>query len=118
MELLDQHKRKTKAFVFSVALWLLTSVLSVVTFIAGRRIFIDTFTRFFSGSFQDTSQDPLSFLNIMASFPLAFLLIAIIIGGFEYHLGSKNRAGSEESRSLFTRTLALEAGFLLLALFI
>lgn len=118
MELFEEHKIKSKAFIFTVAVWLLTSILGVLAFLSGRRIFIDTFTRFFSGSFQATSQDPLSFLNIMASLPLSFLMIAIIIGGFEYHLGSKNRAGSEESRRLFTRTLALEAGFLLLALFI
>jgi hypothetical protein len=41
--------------------------------------------------------------------------IAVIIGGFEFHF---RRAGQAESWQLFARTLAVELGILLLALFI
>jgi hypothetical protein len=64
---------------------------------------------------QTTERSSLSLLNILVSFPLGFLVIAIIIGGFEFHF---RRAGTEESRWMFARTLAVEFGILLLALFL
>jgi hypothetical protein len=118
MDLLEEHQRKTKESVITAALWLLTAVLGVAAALVGRRVILVTYGRFFPGTIQEASANPLSFLNILVTLPLAFLAIAIIIGGFEYHLGSRNKVGTNESYWMFTRTLAAEIGFLLLGLFL
>jgi len=117
MELLEEHQRKTKEYVFSAVMWLLTSVLGGVVFFAGRRVILSTYSRFFPSYAQTTGPDAFSLMNILVSLPLAILVIGIIIGGFEFHLRPKT-VGSKESYWLFARTLAVEVGFLLLALFI
>jgi len=115
MDLLEKPKGLTWTYVLTGGLYLLTAVLGVFSFFAGRRIVLSTLSRFGSGGPQSTSQDPFSLFNILVSFPLAFLVIAIIIGGFEYH---HRRAGTAESWRLFSKTLGTEVGILLLALFI
>lgn len=78
-----------------------------------------TYSRFFPENAIAASfgRGSYSLLNILVSITLAMLVIAIVIGGFEFHLRDKH-LGSEKSRWLFARTLAVEVGFLLLALFI
>ena len=115
MELLEERKGKTWTYVLTGGLYLITAILGVISFFAGRRIILGTISRFGAGGTDTTAQDPFSLFNIMVSFPLAFLVIAIIIGGFEYH---HRRAGKEESWWLFARTLGVEFGILLLALFL
>ncbi len=115
MNKLDQKKQKTPTYILAIALYLFTVVLAALSFLAGRRIVLTTLSRFGAGGTQSSSQNPFSFFNIMVSFPLAFLVIAIVIGGFEYHY---RRVGTEESWWIFTRTLGVEIGILLLALFI
>jgi len=117
MELLQEHKKQTRHYIFSGALWLLSSILGSVALLAGRRLIISTIGRFFTAGSQTTGQDAYSLLNILVSFPLVFLAVAIIIGGFEYHL-REARLGSEKSYWLFARTFAIESGFLLLATFL
>ena len=111
-------KQKTQQNILTGVLWLITAVLGAFSFFAGRRMVMSTFSRFFSlapaGGAQ-TGRDAYSMMNILISFPLAFLVIAIVIGGFEYHF---RRAGTEASRWMFARTLAIETGILLLALFL
>ena len=53
--------------------------------------------------------------NYVAVFPMIVFCIAVIIGGFEYHF---RRAGQAESWQIFAKTLTIELGILLLALFI
>ena len=108
-------KEKSQQAVITGALWLLTVALGVVSFFTGRRVLLDTYNRFFPGNLVADGRESLSLMNILVSFPLAILVIAIVIGGFEYHF---RKAGTQESRWLFARTLAVEAGFLLLALFL
>jgi len=118
MELLEEHRQKTKETIITGVLWLLTAVLGVIAALAGRRVILATYGRFFPGNLVEASENPLALMNILVTLPLAFLAIAIIIGGFEYHLGGKRRAGSEESNWMFARTLAIEIGFLLMALYL
>lgn len=118
MDLLEEHQKKTKETVIAAALWLLTAVLGVAGSLAGRQVILVTYGRFYPGTIQEASQNPLSFLNILITLPLAFLAIAIIIGGFEYHLGGRKKAGTQESYWMFARTLAVELGFLFLAVFL
>jgi len=108
-------KNKSRQAILTAAMWLLTVVLGVVTFFAGRRVLLNTYTRFFPGNLATDSRDGLSLMNILASFPMAILVIAIVIGGFELHF---RKAGTQESRWIFAYTLAVEAGFLLLALYL
>jgi hypothetical protein len=115
MEALDKQKTKTWDYVLTAVLYLITSVLSVMSFFAGRRIVLSTLSRFGAGGSQTTAQNPFSLFNILVSFPLAFLVIAIIIGGFEYH---HRRAGTKESWWMFSKTFGVEFGILLLALFL
>jgi hypothetical protein len=115
MEVLEKKKVETSKAILTGALWLITVLLSILTFLSGRRVILDTYSRFFSGGIQTPERSSLSLLNILVSFPLGFLVIAIVIGGFEYHF---RRAGTEESRWMFARTLAVEFGILLLALFL
>lgn len=108
-------KTKSRQAVLTATLWLLTVALGVVSFFAGRRIFLNTYTRFFPGNLATDSRDGLSLMNILASFPMAILVIAIVIGGFEFHF---RKSGTQESHWLFAYTLAVEAGFLILALYL
>lgn len=117
MDLLEEHQRKTKEYIVSAILWLLTSILGGAIFLAGRRVVLSTYTRFFLNNPQATGPNASALMNILVALPLTCLVIAIVIGGFEYHL-RKKRVGSEASHKLFARTLALEAGILLLAWFI
>jgi hypothetical protein len=97
--------------------WLLTAVLGVLAFMAGRSIIVRTYTRFFPWDAWkvQSGQGGLSLINILISLPLAMLVIAIIIGGFEYQ---HRYMGKPEGWRMLARTLALEFGFLLLALYI
>jgi hypothetical protein len=115
MDTTTDLKEKTRQGIITGTLWLVTVVLGVLSFFAGRRVFLDTYSRLFPGYLAPESRDGLSLMNILISFPLAFLVIAIIIGGFEYHF---RRAGTQESRWMFAYTLAIEAGFLLLAVYL
>jgi hypothetical protein len=117
MELLEEHQIKNQTYITSGILWLLSSVLGVISLLAGRRAVLSTFMRFFQGSVSRSGADPGALLNILVSFPLVFLAIGIIIGGFEYHLRDK-RLGTEASYWLFARTFSIEIGFLLLASFL
>ena len=118
MDLLEEHQKKTRETILTGVIWLLTSVLGVLAALAGRSVILVTYGRFFPGTIQEASSNPLSILNILVTLPLAFLAIAIIIGGFEYHLGGRRKAGTNESNLMFARTLAVEIGFLLLAFFL
>jgi len=115
MELLKEHERKMRTTILAGLLYLLTAVLGVLSFLAGRRVVLTSLNRFGAGVSQTSSQNPFSLFNILVSFTLAFLVIAIVIGGFEYHY---RRAGSEESWWMFARTLGVEFGLLLLASFL
>ena len=115
---MDEHmntKRKTQQVLLTGTLWLVTTILAGLSFFAGRRIVLNTLDRFFSSALSETGPDGYSLMNILVSFTLAFLFIAIVIGGFEYHY---RKGGTEESWWMFTRTLAVELGILLIALFI
>jgi hypothetical protein len=112
-----EPKHNPRVYILAYGLWFSTAVLSVFTFLAGREIIIRTYIRFFpldAWRFQG-AQDSLSLLNILISLPLASLMIAIIIGGFEYQHRFMGKPGAWR---LLARTLAFETGILLLALFL
>ena len=115
MDELAHLKERPRQAAITAGLWLLTVALGIVSFFAGRRVFLDTYSRFFPGNLSPDSRNGLSLMNILASFPMAILVIAIVIGGFEYHF---RKAGTQESRWMFAYTLAVEAGFMLLALYL
>jgi hypothetical protein len=98
-------------------LWFLSAVSGVLVFIAGREIIVRTYTRFFPWDAWrvQIGQGGLSLVNILISFPLAILAIAIIIGGFEFQ---HRNMGKPQAWWMLARTLAVEAGFLLLALYL
>ena len=106
-----------RVYLPAYGLWLVTTVLSVLTFLAGREMIIRTYTRFFPGEAWRflAGQGSLSLLNILVSLPMACLMIVIIIGGFEYQ---HRYMGKPEAWWLLARTLAVELGFLMLALYI
>lgn len=110
-------KQSPRTYGLTYGLWFLSAVLSVFVFIAGREMIIRTYLRFFPGDAwrMQQGQGGLSLINILISLPLAMLVIAIIIGGFEY----QHRNMGKPSAWLFlSRTLAVEIGFLLLALYL
>ena len=98
-------------------LWLVTAVLSVPVFLAGRALLIRTFVRFFPWQAWRLAEGTgsLSLANILISMPMAILVIAIIIGGFEYQT---RNMGEPRAWTMLSRTLAVEIGILLLALFL
>jgi len=83
MELLEEHQIKNRTYITSGILWLISSVLGAVALLAGRRVILNTLMRFFGGSSGPTGPNPGPLLNILVSFPLVFLAIASIMGGFE-----------------------------------
>jgi hypothetical protein len=114
---INQPKQKPGITVLAYGAWFLTAALSVLTFISGREMIVRTYTRFFPWDAWRVTQGQggLSLVNILISFPLAMLVIAIIIGGFEYQ---HRNLGTTEAWRMLARTLSLEAGFLLLALYL
>ena len=91
-------------------LWFVTAALSVLTYLAAREMIIRTYVRFFAF-------DPggVSLINLIVSWGLAILPIAIIIGGFEYQ---HRNMGKPQGWVMLARTLAFEIGILLLASYI
>ena len=109
-----EQARKSRKYAAAIGLYLLTAVLGVVAYLAARRIVLGTHARIFPID-PISGTGSLQFVNIITSMVLVFPLIAIIIGGFEYH---HRRVGEEGSWRFFARTLAGELAILLLALFI
>ena len=91
-------------------LWFVSAALGVLTYLAGREMIIRTYVRFFP-----LDVESLSLVNIVVSMAMAILPIAIIIGGFEYQ---HRNMGKPEGWVMLARTLAVEIGILLLALYI
>ncbi|GAB4580882.1 MAG: hypothetical protein Fur0022_36260 [Anaerolineales bacterium] len=117
MENLRKPQETPRIYLPAYGLWLLTALLSVLAFLAGREVIIRTYTRFFpweAWRFLE-GQGSLSLVNILVSLPLATLMLVIIIGGFEYQ---HRYMGKPEAWQLLARTLAVELGFLMLALYI
>jgi len=105
---LIEEPGKKLATTVAVILWLSTAVLSILCLITVRAMILRTLARF-------GLETLLTIGNYAAVFPMIVFCIAVIIGGFEFHF---RRAGQAESWQLFARTLAVELGILLLALFI
>lgn len=112
-----EPKQNPRVYGLAYGIWFLTAFLSVFVFTAGRSMIGRTYTRFFPWDAWrvQTGQGGLSLLNILISLPLAILVIAIIIGGFEYQ---HRNMGNPEGWRMLARTLAVEAGILLLALYL
>jgi hypothetical protein len=112
-----EPKHNPRVMILSYGLWFLTTVMSVFVFLGGREAVIRTYTRFLpmeTFRFQ-AGQGGISLLNILISLPLALLVIAIIIGGFEFQ---HRHMGKPEAWWMLARTLAVETAVLMLASFI
>ena len=111
--------KKTDALTTSLAYgtWLVTTLLSVLVFIAGREMIIRSYVRFFPWDAQEAMRGlgSLSLINILVSLPLAMLVIVIIIGGFEFQF---HNMGKPQAWRFLARTLAVELGILMLAWFL
>ena len=112
-----EQKHDPKVIGLAYGLWFATAILGVLSFIAGRELIIRTYTRFFPWDAWklQLGQGGLSLLNILITLPLASFLIAVLIGGFEYQ---HRNMGKPRAWWMLSRTLAIEFGFLLLALYI
>jgi len=117
MDTLLDPKHNPRVYGLAYSLWLISSILSVGVFIAGREVIIRTYARFFPWDAWrvQTGQGSLSLINILISLPLAIFMIAVMIGGFEYQ---HRYMGQPSAWRLLARILAIEFGILLLALFI
>ena len=111
---LFEKAKKSRNHAAAIGLYILPSLLGVLAYLAARRIVISPHTRIFPGDPQAGSGS-LQLVNIIISMILVFPLIAIIIGGFEYH---HRRVGQEGSWRMFARTLAGERSILLVSRFI
>ena len=112
-----EPKHKPQVYGLAYGIWFLTVVLSVLVFLGGREMVMRTYTRFFpwdAWRFQ-MGVGGLSLINILITLPLASLVIAIVIGGFEYQ---HRYMGKLEAWRMLARTLAVEIGILLLALYL
>ena len=105
-----ETKISPRAVALAYGLWFVTAVLAVLSYLAGREMIIRTYVRFFAF-------DPggVSLVNLLVSWGMAILPIAIIIGGFEYQ---HRNMGKPQGWVMLARTLAFEIGILLLALYI
>lgn len=114
---INDPKHNPRVLIPAYGLWFLSSVLSVLAFIAGREAIIRSYTRFFPWDAERfaTGQGSLSMVNIAVAFPLAFLVIAIVIGGFEYQ---HRNMGQPRAWRFLAQAFAVEIGILLLAFFI
>ena len=111
----ERPDSRTTALAYGI--WFVSAALAVVSFFAGRSMVIRTYLRFFPEDAWKMSlgQGGLSLVNILISLPLALVVIAIIIGGFEFQ---HRHMGKSQGWWMLARTLSLEFGILLLANFI
>ena len=58
MDLLEERKQKTWAYILTGVLYLITATLGVISFFAGRRIVLSTLSRFGAGGAETTAQNP------------------------------------------------------------
>lgn len=100
---------KSLITLLAISLWLLTVILGVWDILLVRQTVLRTFARF--GAADDTFR----LINILLMIPLTILVMAITIGGLEYH---RTRIGQPSSWRLLSRTLAIELSILALPLFI
>ena len=105
-----EAKLSPRAVGLAYGLWFVTAALGVLTYLASREMIIRTYIRFFP--FDPGS---VSLVNLLISWAMAILPIAIIIGGFEYQ---HRNMGKPQGWVMLARTLAFEIGILLLALYI
>jgi hypothetical protein len=112
-----EQKKNPVVTGLAYGIWLISAILGVMVFIAGREAIVRTYSRFFPWDVWrvQLGQGGLSLVNILISLPLAMLVIAIIIGGFEYQ---HRNMGKPHAWRMLSRTLALEVGILLLALYL
>ena len=112
-----EPKNNPRVVGLAYGLWLVTAVLGVLTFLAGREMMLRTYIRFFpwEAARAQIGAGTLSLVNILISMAMAIVAIAIIIGGFEYQ---HRNMGKPEGWVMLERTLAVEIGVLLLALYI
>ena len=112
-----EPKNNPRAVALAYGLWLVSAALGVLTFLAGREILIRSYVRFFPWEAQrmQLGMGSLSLVNVIISMTMAILFIAIVIGGFEYQ---HRNMGTPEGWVMLQRTLAVEFGILLLALYI
>lgn len=112
-----EPKLSPRAVGLAYGLWFVSAALGVLTFLAGREMLIRTYVRFFpwEASRFELGLGSLSLVNSIISLAMAILSIVIIIGGFEYQ---HRNMGRPQGWVLLARTLAVEIGILLLALYI
>ena len=104
-----ETKASPRAVGLAYGLWLISSLLAVLTYLAAREMIIRTYVRFFPVG------EAYFVVNLATSVALAILPIAIIIGGFEYQ---HRNMGRPQAWVMLARTFAVEIGILLLAFFI
>jgi hypothetical protein len=112
-----EPKHSARVVGLAYGLWFVSAALGVLTFLAGREMLIRTYVRFFPwevSQFQ-LGVGSLSLVNIIISMTMAMLVVVIIIGGFEYQ---HRNMGEHQGWVMLGRTLAVEAGILLLGLYI
>ena len=93
----------------AIILWLITVVLAIWDLLLIPEMVLRTLARF------GAAADAFTLIHILLMFPLTVLVIAVSIGGFEYH---RTRLGQPSSWRVFSRTLAVEFSILTLPLFI
>jgi len=106
-----------KNTILIMGLWLVTVVLGFFAFVATPELVERNFLRFFPEQAEAAAngEGALFFLSSMTYFTLGLVMVALIIGGFEYYRNKKNQA---RSWKFLSRTIAAELAILALALFI
>ena len=105
-----ETKISPRTVALAYGLWFVTTVLAVLSYLAGREMILRSYVRFFP-----MGEGAYAAINSITSVAMAILPIAIIIGGFEYQ---HRNMGKPQAWVMLARTFALEIGILLLALFI
>ena len=111
---LFEEARNSRKYAAAIVLYILTVILSVMAYMAARRMVLSTHAAIFPVDPQ-TGSGSLQLVNVIISLGFAVPVIGVIIGGFEYH---HRRVGEPGSWWFFSRTLAVELGILILALYI
>ena len=116
MEENSLRSSKTWSGMLAFALWACTAVLGFVAISTVLAIVLRVYTAFWGdyGFYGSDYRGALALRNFLV-FPLAFLWLAMAVGGGEYHY--KN-FGQPKSWRLFARTIAVEMSIFALAFFI
>ncbi|MDX9953779.1 MAG: hypothetical protein RBT75_06775 [Anaerolineae bacterium] len=108
--------QRIRAAILTLGLWLLTIALTLLTITVLLDVLMRVYAAFWAdgGFYSRATQTAIGIRQVLV-LPLGIIVVIVAIGGAEYH---REHFNTRQSWRLFARTFAVQAGLLLLGVFI